>query len=319
MRRLTSRLFQFLGFDMRPAESVPFPATASQAQWFRLLRVIFGGIWLYDVWNISSGANKHAIARFLHLPFSSTAVHLAGTGIMLLALYLALALISGKGMRSALWIGIAYLLVMWIAVEHGGDFNPATGGTDAGIAPPYLIALLMTYLTWRMSQPPANSADDAGHDPTKSWIYAARLMFGFLWAWDALFKLHPYFLTHMVDLISGAESGQPGWIAAYQGVWVALITHTSPLFFGVMSALTEASIAWSLLSGKLLRIFLGVGLIYSLAIWSTAEGFGGPYGNGSTGITGNMLGNAVIYALIFAYFLVLYRQPRRDTVTSQTS
>jgi hypothetical protein len=319
MRKLTSGVFQILGFDTRPAESVPFPATDSQARWFRMLRVAFGLIWLYNVWNISSGANKHAIARFLHLPFSSAAVHLAGTGIMFVALYLALALISGNGMRSALWIGTAYLLVMWIAVEHGGDFNPATGATDAGIAPPYLIALIITYLTWRMSQRCSISADGAGNDHTKSWIYVSRLMFGFLWAWDALFKLHPYFLTHMVDFISRAESGQPGWIIAYQRVWVAVITHTSPLCFAIITALTEAAIAWSLLSGKLLWLFLNVGLVFSLLIWSAAEGFGGPYGNGFTGTAGNMFGNAVIYALIFAYFLVLYHQPRRDKSTAQTA
>lgn len=111
----------------------------------------------------------------------------------------------------------------------------------------------------------------------------------------------------MVGFISGAEAGQPRWIVAYQQAWVAVMTHTSPLFVGIMSALTEVIIAWSLLTGTLLRIFLPIGLIYSLMIWSPAEGFGGPYGNGRTGMPSNMLGNTIIYALIFAFFIVIYK------------
>lgn len=252
-----------------------------------------------------------AIAQFLGSPFSSMLVHLAGTAIMFCGLYLALAIISGKGMRSALWVGAAFLSIMWIWVEHGGDFNPAAGGTDAGIAPPYLIALILTYLTWQFSQPSATTANAATHHETIVWMHAVRVMFGFLWAWDALFKLHPYFITHIVELIAGAESGQPSWIAAYLHVWVAIMTHTSPLFFGIVSAIAEVAIAWSLLSGRMLRIFLPVGFAYSLMIWSIAEGFGGPYGSGTIGMAGNMFGNAVIYAIIFAFFMTIYRWPRK--------
>ena len=308
MPQITRRVFDALGFDFSSKESIPSPATTLQVQKFRFLRILFGCIWLYDAWNFSSGATKHAIAQFLGLPFSSLLVHLAGTAIMFVGLYLGLALISGKGMRSALWVGSTFLVIMWIWVERGGDFNPATGGTDAGVAPPYLIALILTYLTWRIGQPFAASGESETHDATRSWMEAARVMFGFLWAWDAFFKLHPYFITHMTDFISGAEAGQPAWIVAYQQTWVAVITHTSPVFVGIMSALTEVALAWSLLTGKLLRLFLPIGFVFSLMIWSTAEGFGGPYGNGRNGMPGNMFGNAVIYAIIFAFFIVIYRQ-----------
>lgn len=312
MATLTSKVFRGLGFDPKSADPPLSSVTPSEIGLFRFFRVLFGAIWLYDAWTVSSGATKHAMAQFLGLPFSSTTVHLVGTAIMFLTLYVALALISGNGMRSALWIGIVYLLVMWIGVEHGGDFNPATGGTDAGIAPPYLIALILTYLTWRISQPLTATGENETHHLTRLWMQAARLLFGFLWAWDALFKLHPYFITHMVDFISAAESGQPVWIVAYLHLWIALIHHTSPLFFGIVSALAEVAIAWSLLSGKLLRIFLPFGFVFSLMIWSTAEGFGGPYGDGFTGMPGNMFGTAVIYALIFAYFIAIYRWSVRN-------
>jgi hypothetical protein len=315
MSNVTPTIFRWLGFDTQPDVSIALPIASSQARLFRIFRIFFGLVWLYDAWTVSSGATKHAIAQFLGLPFASTTVHLAGTAVMFFALYIALALLSGKGMRAALWIGVGYLTVMWIAVEHGGDFNPATGGTDAGIAPPYLIAILLAYLTWRICQPSSVEVDASAPNSHRLWIHAARLMFGFLWAWDALFKLHPYFLTHFVSFLSGAETGQPAWVVDWLQLWIAVITYTGTVFVGVVSAMVEVLLAWSLLSGKRLRLFLPLGLVFSLMIWSTAEGFGGPYGNGVNGMPGNMFGNAVIYALIFGYFMVLYRWPMRNAGT----
>jgi hypothetical protein len=43
-----------------------------------------------------------------------------------------------------------------------------------------------------------------------------------------------------------------------------------------------------------------VGLGYSLLVWSTGEGFGGPYHAGSTDI-----GTSIIYSLVFATLLVV--------------
>lgn len=308
MSKLTSMVFRGLGFATQPSHLLRSATTVWQTRLFRFFRIFFGVVWLYDTWTASSAATRHALAQFLGLPFSSPWVHLAGTGIFFPDLYIALALLSGKGMRSALWVGIVYLLVMWIGIEHGGDFNPNAGGTDPGIAPPYLIALILTYTTWRISQPSAMPVD---RESALLWAHAARLMFGFLWTWDAVFKLQPYFFTHFVSYLAAAEAGQPAWIVSYLHAWIALITHTSPVLFSVLAVAAEVVIAWSLLSGKLLRIMLPIGLIYSLMVWSTAEGFGGPYGIGSTGMPGNMFGNAVIYALIFCFLMVLYRWPRQ--------
>ncbi len=310
MPKQTQTVFRWLGFNHRPPRHLPPTVTPMQARMFRLLRILFGLIWLFDTWTASSGVNKLAVAHFLGLPFSSWPVHLVGNGIVLLDLYIALVLLSGKGMRSALWIGIGYLTFMWIVVEHGGGFNPANGGTDAGIAPPYLIAMILTYTCWRISQPLSTPTDHTVRDHTLLWIHAARNMLGFLWAWDALFKWHPYFLAHFVRYMAEAQQGQPTWLVDYIQVWINAITHIDPLLFGLLAAATEVTVAWSLLSGKLLRYLLPIGMVFSFTIWSTAEAFGGPYSNGQTGMPGNMFGNAVIYMLILAYFMVLYRWPR---------
>lgn len=310
----TQILFRWLGFNHHPARHLPSIATPTQSKLFAYLRMTLGVIWLYNTWTASSGPNKFSVAHFLGEPMSSWQVHLVGNGIVLLDLYIALVLLSGKGMRSALWISIVYLLGMWIGVEHLGDFDPATGATDAGIAPPYLIAAILTYTTWRISQPISSSTAHTNRDHTLLWAHAVRYIFGFLWAWDALFKWHPYFLSHFLSYLIEAQKNMPGWEGIYVQTWIDIIKSTSPLAFGFLAAITEAVIAWSLLSGKFLRYSMPVGIAFSFMVWSTAESFGGPYSNGETGMPGNMFGNAVMYIFIFIQLMVLYRWPRHGGV-----
>lgn len=61
-----------------------------------------------------------------------------------------------------------------------------------------------------------------------------------------------------------------------------------------MSRLIETAIAIGLLLGLARRLTYFGGALFSLLIWSTAEGFGGPYTLGATNI-----GPALVYALVF--------------------
>ena len=69
-------------------------------------------------------------------------------------------------------------------------------------------------------------------------------------------------------------------------------------------AIIETGIALSLLTGWLLRVVAPLGFLYSLAVWTTAEGWGGPYTTSGTGIRGDVIGNALLYAVIFMFFMV---------------
>ncbi|MDA3920743.1 MAG: hypothetical protein PF501_08710 [Salinisphaera sp.] len=310
MSKITQAVYRWLDFDLRPPRDIPANTTAPQKVTFHALRILFGLIWLFNSWTASASANKHDIAQFIGLPFESWPVRVIGNGVLLLDLIIAIALLSGRGMRAALWLGVVYLLIMWLGVSHTGGFNTAVGQTDPGIAPPYLIMLIVTFACWRITQPatPGNAAAD---EHARLSIYAMRLAFGFLWAWDALFKWHPYYLTHLMGYLTASQQGEPAWLVAYTQVWIDIINLFGPVLFAVLASLLEAILAWSLISGRFLRLFLPVGFVYSLVIWSTAEGFGGPYtAMGHTGMTGNMLGNAVIYALIFVGFMAAYRWPK---------
>lgn len=317
MSKITQIVYRWLDFDPKPSADLDVKTTNEQAIGLHGLRMLVGLIWLFDSWTASASANKHAVARFMDLPFGSCLVRIVGNGILLIDLFIAIALLSGKGMRAALWIGSFYLVVMWIGIAHTGGFNPAAGATDPGIAPPYLILLVLTFATWRISQPP-KVEDPMTRNHALLWIHAMRLAFGFLWAWDAIFKWHPYYLSHLVDYLTAAQQGEPAWMVAYEQFWITVVTSLSPIAFAVLTALVETVLAWSLITGRMLRLLYPIGFVYSLVIWSTAERFGGPYtANGHTGMTGNMLGNAILYALVFLFFMLYERWPKRSQVRQQ--
>ncbi|MBH04167.1 MAG: hypothetical protein CMP08_08635 [Xanthomonadales bacterium] len=316
MSKVTEAVYRWLDFDLRAPHDIPARVTASQQLTFYGLRIVFGLIWLFNAWTASASANKHAIAQFMGLSFGSWPVRVIGNGVFFLDLIMAVALLSGRGMRAALWLGVVYLIVMWVGVSHTGGFNPAAGQTDPGIAPPYLILFILTFACWRLSQAAPANNNAVAQEHARLWIHAMRLAFGFLWAWDALFKWHPYYLTHMVAYLTAAQDALPGWVATYDQMWINVISFVGPVLVGVLAALLETVLAWSLITGKLMRWLLPIGGIYSLVIWSTAEGFGAPYtALGQTGMTGNMFGNAAIYALIFFTFMAVYRWPKPITAS----
>src|ERR1700729_1753935 len=94
---------------------------------------------------------------------------------------------------------------------------------------------------------------------------------------------HTYFST----------DGQPAWAADYIAWWTGLLGHDPRLLAGALASL-ESVLAASLILGAWTRVACVGGAVLSLLIWSTAEGFGGPYGPGSTDV-----GTSVAYVVVF--------------------
>jgi thiosulfate dehydrogenase [quinone] large subunit len=74
---------------------------------------------------------------------------------------------------------------------------------------------------------------------------------------------------------------------------------TNPLLFARILASTETALAVFLMLGLLSNLTYVVGIILTLGIWSTAEGFGGPYKPGES----SDIGTAIIYAIVFGVLL----------------
>ncbi len=121
-----------------------------------------------------------------------------------------------------------------------------------------------------------------------------RIAFGLVWAIDAWFKWQPDFVHTFVNYLSGALEGQPAAVQAWIHFWINIV-KVNPHFFAYLVAIGETAVAIGLIFGLLSNLTCIVGMLLEAVVWSTAEGFGGPYVAGSVDI-----GAAIIYVLVFA-------------------
>jgi uncharacterized membrane protein YphA (DoxX/SURF4 family) len=120
-----------------------------------------------------------------------------------------------------------------------------------------------------------------------------RIIFGLVWLIDASFKWSPAFINNFTDYLNEGAQGQPALVQAWINLWVNGV-NVDPHFFAILVAIAETAIALGLLFGLFTRVAMIGGIALTLVIWSTAEGFGGPYAAGSTDI-----GAAIIYVIVF--------------------
>jgi nitrite reductase (NO-forming) len=139
---------------------------------------------------------------------------------------------------------------------------------------------------------------------------ALRISFGIIWLIDATLKWLPGFRSGYMDMIMGQAQGQPGWLKGWFTFWINL-QHPQPMFFAYLVAAAETLIAVAVIAGFARKLTYISAAAFSVLIWATAEGFGGPYTSGSADI-----GTAVIYALVFLGLLALsaYAGPARYSV-----
>lgn len=215
---------------------------------------------------------------------------------------LAFSLLTGLWLRFFAWLGIAYNLFMWSAASGlGGPYGQ--GATDPGTSIVYALAFVFVLTT--QSQERWSLAAPRKADFSLRFFGLGRILFGLLWAFDAFLKWQPYFLHHAVTYLVQAQQGQPAWIVSYIQFFVNIIQAVGPFAFGLAAAVTETVIALSLLFKARLDLMLPLGLVYTFGLWTTAEGWGGPYRPGFTGSGGDLVGTAIIYCLIFLFMMAV--------------
>jgi len=126
-------------------------------------------------------------------------------------------------------------------------------------------------------------------------VAVVRIAFGLVWVVDAILKWLPAFAhDSFIGSLQGARLGQPAAVQGWIDFWLDIL-QTNPPLFAHLLAITESLLALCLLAGAFTNVVCVLGALLSLAIWSTAEGFGGPYVAGGTDI-----GTSIIYVLVFA-------------------
>jgi len=136
---------------------------------------------------------------------------------------------------------------------------------------------------------------------------ALRITFGIIWLIDAALKWLPGFRSSYMGVIMAEAQGQPGWLRPWFDFWIRF-QHPYATPMAWLVAVAETLIAVALIAGFARKLTYSAAIVFSLLIWATAEGFGGPYTSGASDI-----GTAIIYAVVFAALLALsyYGGPSR--------
>lgn len=122
---------------------------------------------------------------------------------------------------------------------------------------------------------------------------AIRVGFGVIWGLDASLKWLPGFRSTYLQNLKEVAAGQPHWLAPWFGFWVRL-EQPNPMTWAYLGAIAETLLAVFVILGVARKVVYLAGVGYSLLVWSTAGGFGGPYTPGATDI-----GPAIMYAVVF--------------------
>jgi len=126
-----------------------------------------------------------------------------------------------------------------------------------------------------------------------------RIAFGVIWLIDAALKWLPGFRATYMSVIMAEAQGQPSWLQPWFHFWIRF-QHPDAMLLAYLAAVIETLIALALIAGFARKLTYLSAIAFSLLIWGTAEGFGGPYTSGASDI-----GTAIIYAVVFAGLLVL--------------
>ena len=146
----------------------------------------------------------------------------------------------------------------------------------------------------------ADMQAQSGQRPYSPWPKTAvRIAFGTVWLVDAALKWATHFRADYIDHLKVGSRGRAVWLDGWFRFWVDL-QSPHPSFWAYLVAVSETLIALALLIGFARKLSYTAALIFSLLIWSTAEGFGGPYTGPSADVDA---GAGIIYALVFASLL----------------
>lgn len=107
--------------------------------------------------------------------------------------------------------------------------------------------------------------------------------------------------SDVVSMVTGAAQGQPGYVHQFYSFWISSVTYNPTAFLYGIGTI-EMALGFALVVGFLRKTAYIGGIVLAIMIWAVDEGFGGPYGPGSTDI-----GAAIMYALVFAGIVILER------------
>jgi nitrite reductase (NO-forming) len=130
-----------------------------------------------------------------------------------------------------------------------------------------------------------------------------RIGFGVIWAIDAIFKWLPGFVNGQTigDELGGGDDIHTPVIHQWIALWHSVAT-AAPATFALGTAIVETLIALGILFGAFSNVVLIGSAIWSLGIWSSAEGFGLPWNESGITDVGPSVGYIFAALALFAAY-----------------
>ena len=264
----------------------------------RALQLALAGIWLvdgvlqYQAFMYSSGfskmlagtadGNPSVIARPITWDATLVGHHLAliNTLFATIQLLLGLGIAFRPTLRPALAASVVWSLgVWWFGEGLGGVLNggasPLNGAPGAVIL--YALLAVLLWPATREAAAPFTAARAVG-------AHVARALWLVLWLSLAYFALTPANRAPgaVSGMISGMESGEPGWLAAIERGATSLVTGQD-LATSIVLAVALVVIAIGVyLPPEIAKATLVLAIVVALVIWVAAEGFGMILAGGAT-------------------------------------
>jgi uncharacterized membrane protein YphA (DoxX/SURF4 family) len=152
---------------------------------------------------------------------------------------------------------------------------------------------------------PKSSAGRMAGIGNRSWVARnvgwlksfMRIILGIVWLIDGSLKFSSGFVDSFPALIK--SQGQPSWLQPWFNFWSSVTSANAAPFVYSIGTL-ELTLGTALIFGFMRKFAYLGGMLLSLLIWAIPEGFGGPYGPGSTDI-----GTGVIYSFLFLSLIII--------------
>lgn len=155
----------------------------------------------------------------------------------------------------------------------------------------------------------ATTVDGTGATRLEVRRRTLQVILGLVWLVDAALQFQPFMFTK--GFVNGAleptASGNP-WLFAQPMMWADHLMIHGIAWWNALFAVLQLLIAVGLFWRRSIRWALGISLVWSLAVWWFAEGFGGIFSSGSP-LSGQP-GAVVLYALLA---VLVWPSDRRET------
>ena len=182
-------------------------------------------------------------------------------GIAVIQLAIGAALLTGRRVRPALAVSVAWASAVWVFGEGLGGMSLSGANAMTGAPGPALLYALAALLLWPVGADDRSAAADSG----LLGPLGSRLLWATFWVATAALWLE--YQSHMAQgpggQLSGVGNGEPGWVSALNHHVGQAVGNNGPAFAALLGAL-QLIAGLAVFVPRTRRVALGVGAVVAV-------------------------------------------------------